>query len=185
MRITPIDIQQQQFKTRPLGYEKAGVDQFLEMVAEELERVQGQNLKIKEELARLRAVVEEMRQRESSLKNTLMMAQKMSEDVKANAQKEADILIAEAQLKGERIVRDAEERRIQLVGEIQEVKRQKISFESNLRALVESHMRLLNMDVLAIEDGPRGGRFIEDSVEIVSEKRAVNTDCGVGQGAAE
>lgn len=170
MRITPIDIQQQQFKTRPLGYEKTGVDHFLEVVAEELERVQGQNLKLKEELARLRAVVDEMRQRETSLKNTLMMAQKMSEDVKLNAQKEADILIAEAQLKGERILRDAEERRIQLVGEIHEVKRQKITFETNLRALVESHMRLLNMDVMAIEDGPKGGRFIEEPLDVCDEE---------------
>jgi len=153
MRITPIDIQQQQFKTRPLGYEKGGVDQFLELVADELEGLVRQNQDLKEELARQRVILEEMRGREQTLKETLLTTQKMTDDLKANARKEAEIVLAEAQLRAERVVRDAEERRIALIGEIQEAKRQKISFETSLRVVVESHLRLLDSNVMAL---PRG-----------------------------
>lgn len=153
MAITPIDIQQHQFKTRPIGYEKYGVDEFLEQLAEEMERVLRLNQELREELARTRAALDEMKQRETTLKETLVTTQKMVKDIKANANKEADIVLSDAQLKAERIVRDADERRIQLINEIQEIKRQKISFETSLRALVMSHIKLLDLEVVEVEGG--------------------------------
>lgn len=153
MSITPIDIQQHQFRTRPLGYEKAGVDHFLELLAEELERLHRQSQELKEELARTRASLEEMRSRELTLKETLLTTQRMTDDLKANARKEAEIIVAEAELRAEKIIRAAEERRIQLISEVQELKRQKISFETSLRTVVESHLRLLDLDVVALQGG--------------------------------
>jgi cell division initiation protein len=168
MRITPIDIQQHQFKTRPLGYEKSGVDHFLELLAEELERLHRLNQELKEELARSRASLEEMRAREATLKETLLTTQRVTDELKANARREAELIISDAQLRGERIVRDAEERRIQLIGEIQEVKRQKIAFETNLRALVESHSRLLDMEVVPIRGGEN--RLLEERLPFEGER---------------
>jgi cell division initiation protein len=85
MSITPIDIQQHRFKTRPFGYEKAGVDHFLELISDELERLTRVNQGLKEELARAKLTMDEMRGREATLKQTLMTAQQMSEDMKNNA----------------------------------------------------------------------------------------------------
>jgi cell division initiation protein len=164
MRITPIDIQQYQFKTRLLGYETAGVDNFLEMVADELEKLHRQNQELKEDLARTRSALGEMRDREATLKETLLTTQRISEEIKANARSEAAIIRTDAELKGERIVRDAEERRIQLINEIQEIKRQKISFETSLRAMVESHLRLLNLDVVQLENRRSEERLLEESL---------------------
>lgn len=171
MAITPIDIQQQQFKTRPLGYEKAGVDQFLEMIAEDMESLARQNQELREELARARTALEEFRARETTLKETLITSQGMAEEIKANARRDADMAISEARLKAEKIVRDAEERRIQLIGEVQEVKRQKVSFEAGLRALVESHLRLLDMDVLQVHGG-EGGRMLEEPLPFAEQGAA-------------
>ena len=162
MRITPIDIQQYQFKTRPFGYDKSGVDQFLELIADDLERFMRQHQELREELARTRAALEEMRQREATLKETLITTQRVSDELKANARKEADIIAADAQLRAERIVRDAEDRRIQLIGEIQDLKRQKISFETSLRTLVESHLKLLDLDVVALTDRRRDEKLLEE-----------------------
>lgn len=164
MRVTPIDIQQQQFKTRPLGYEKGGVDQFLELVADELEGLIRQNQDLKEELARQRVVLEEMRGREQTLKETLLTTQRMTDDLKANARKEAEMVLVEAQLRAERVVRDAEERRIALIGEIQEAKRQKVSFETSLRVVVESHLRLLDSNVMALPG--RAASSADDTAEL-------------------
>jgi cell division initiation protein len=151
MAISPIDIQQQRFKTRPFGYDKAQVDLFLELLSEELERLCAVNQGLKEELARSRNGLDEMKGREALLKETLLTTQRMVEDLKNNARRESDIILADAQMRAERIVRDAEERRIQLVNDIQQVKRQRISFESSLRSLVESHLRLLDMDLVMVE----------------------------------
>jgi len=174
MSITPIDIQQHRFKTRPFGYEKAGVDHFLELISDELERLTRVNQGLKEELARAKLTMDEMRGREATLKQTLMTAQQMSEDMKNNARREGEILLADAHLRAERIVRDAEDRRIQLVSEIQEIKRQKISFEAGLRALVESHMRLLDLDVVSLT----GRKFGE--LEAGEEPRPTSGDNSLG-----
>ncbi|MBE0596736.1 MAG: DivIVA domain-containing protein [Desulfuromonadales bacterium] len=161
MSITPIDIQQQQFRTRPLGYEKSAVDRFLELVADELENLHRQNQELKETLARTRAALEEMRGRELTLKETLLTTQRVTDELKANARREAELLLEGAQLQAAKIVRDAEERRIQLINEIQEVKRQKISFETGVRAMVESHLRLLDMDAVSIGFGRLDERLLE------------------------
>jgi cell division initiation protein len=162
MPITPIDIQQHQFKTRIFGYDTAGVDHFLEMIADQLERLYRQHQEVKEELSRTRASLDEMRKRESTLKETLLITQKMVEDIKANARNEADIILTDAELRAERVVRDSEERRMQLINEIQEIKRQKISFETSLRVLVESHMRLLDLEVVELTRGRGEGRLLDE-----------------------
>ena len=146
MRITPIEIQQQQFKTRMFGYDTAAVDAFLEMLADELERLHTQNNELKESLSRTRSSLDELRDREKALQETLMTAQQVTEELKTNARKEAEILIAEAHLEGERVVREANERRVQLLSEIQEIRRQKISFEGGLRSLIENHLKLMDID---------------------------------------
>ena len=164
MAITPIDIQQQQFKTRPLGYEKYGVDEFLEQVAGEMERLMRLNQELREQLARTKASLDEMRSRETMLKETLVASQKIAGEIKGNARKEAEIITANAELQGERIVRDSEERRIQLINEIQEVKRQKVSFETSMRALVMSHVKLLDLEVVEVQGSQNENHLLEESL---------------------
>jgi len=163
MRITPIEIQQQQFKTRMFGYDTSAVDAFLEMLADELERLHIQNNELKESLSRTQSSLDELRDREKALQETLLTAQQVTEELKANARKEAEILIAEAHIEGEQIVRDANERRVQLLSEIQEIRRQKISFEGGLRSLIENHLKLMDIDnTVQIEQEKRQTPLITD-----------------------
>ncbi|MCD6582777.1 MAG: DivIVA domain-containing protein [Desulfuromusa sp.] len=161
MRITPIEIQQHQFKTRMFGYDTSAVDPFLEMLADELERLHKQNNELKESLARTRTSLEQMREREKALQETLMAAQRVTEELKVNARKEAEIVVAEAHLEGERVVRDASDQRVKLLSEIQEIRRQKISFEGGLRALIENHLKLMDIDTLQIEEDDYQARLLQ------------------------
>jgi len=162
MRISPIDIQQKQFKSRPFGYEKAGVDQFLEILADELERLVRMNQDLHEELARANATLTEMRGREETLKETLITTQRVTEELKATARREVDVMMAEAEIKAERLMHSAEERRQQLIDEIQEIKRQKIDFEVSLRGLLEKHIRMLDLNTLAIEQKSAVARLLDE-----------------------
>jgi cell division initiation protein len=150
MRITPIDIQQQQFKSRLMGYDKAGVDSFLEIVAGELERLLRQNQDLQEELARARSSLSEIRDREATLKETLLTTQKVTDELKANARREAELLLADTELRAEKLMRSAEDRRLQLLDEIHEIRRQRVDFEASLRSLLDKHLRMLDLDVVAI-----------------------------------
>jgi cell division initiation protein len=162
MRISPIDIQQKQFKSRPFGYEKAGVDQFLEILADELERLIRRNQDLQEDLARANAALAEMRSREETLKETLVTTQRVTEELKSTARREVDVMMAEAEIKAERLMHNAEERRQQLIDEIQEIKRQKIDFEVSLRGLLEKHIRMLDLNTVAIEQKGADARLLDE-----------------------
>lgn len=168
MKITPIEIQQHQFRTRMLGYDSSAVDQFLEMVADELERLHKQNHELKETLARTRTVLDQMKDREQALQATLITAQQVTEELKSSARKEADIVMVDARLQGEQIMRSAEERRLQLIRDIQEIKRQKISFESSLRALIDGHLKLLDMETIAITESEDETALLETQLSLDS-----------------
>jgi cell division initiation protein len=147
MNITPLDIQQQQFKGKMLGgLDPNDVDAFLQMVAAEMESLIRENSELKEQARKISQQLDELSQREVTLRDTMLAAQKISEEMKANAQKEATLLISEAELKGERIVAEAENRLLQLNNQIHEVRRQKLQFESNLRSALESHLKMLTLE---------------------------------------
>ncbi len=166
MEITPIDIQQYQFKNRFMGYDKAGVDQFLEKVAEELENLHRENQELKETLARTRQTLEDMRQTESTLKEALLTTQQVTDDLKENARKGAELILEDARLKAGNIVRQAEERRVELVNQIQEINRQKLVFETTLESLITRHQRML-----AETDWPE----IPEALIVVEEHQAEET----------
>jgi len=105
-----------------------------------------------------------------------MTAQQVTEELKENARKEAEVMIAEAHLEGEHVVRDAAERRIQLLSEIQDLKRQKISFESGLRSLIEGHLKLLDLDVMQLEEEERQASLLDHARPLLDSSNDDSTD---------
>ncbi|ACH38511.1 cell division protein DivIVA, putative [Citrifermentans bemidjiense Bem] len=147
MKISPMDIQQQQFKGKMLGgLDPEDVDSFLQSVAGEMEELIRENNDLKERLNRNAQAMAEMEAREVQLRETMLAAQRITEEMKANAQKEAHLIVSEAELKGERIVAEAENRLLQLNNQIQELKREKVQFESGFKALLDNYYKLLALD---------------------------------------
>ncbi len=147
MKITPLDIQQQQFKGKMLGgLDPEDVDAFLQTVSSEMESLMRENSELKEQHIIHSRELLEMGEKEKALRETMLAAQRITEEMKANAQKEAALLISEAELKAERIVMNSERRLAELKGEIEETKRQKMQFEMSLKALLDSHYRMLSGD---------------------------------------
>jgi len=146
LRITPLDIQQQQFKGKMLGgLDPNDVDSFLQLVAQEMESLVRENDELKEQARKITLQMDELSQRESNLRETMLAAQKITEEMKNNAQKEATLLISEAELKAERILAGAENRLAQLNSNIHEVRRQKLQFETALKSLLETHLKMLSI----------------------------------------
>lgn len=146
MKITPLDIQQQQFKGKMLGgLDPNDVDSFLQVVSQEMESLIRENTELKEHSRKITTQVEELSQRETNLRETMLAAQKITEEMKNNAQKEANLLVSEAELKGERILADAENRLAQLNSQIHEIRRQKLQFEMALKSLIETHLKMLSI----------------------------------------
>jgi cell division initiation protein len=147
MKISPLDIQQQQFKVKTFrGLDPEDVDAFLQTVAGEMEELIRENNQLKEAQSRHNREMVEMAEKERELRETLLSAQRVIEEMKANARKEAELIVSEAELKSERIVADAERQLGELKSRIEEVRRQKIQFEMSFKGLLESYSRQLVSD---------------------------------------
>jgi cell division initiation protein len=146
MRITPLDIQQKQFPVRFRGFDMEEVYAFLEVVREEMEDLIRQNTSLKEQVHRLEAQLQDYRQIEDTLRETLLMAQQMVEDYKENARKEAELIIKEAEQKADAIVRQAQEKVLKIHEDIMDLKGIRRHFKEELRRLIESHLRMLDFD---------------------------------------
>jgi cell division initiation protein len=136
MKITPIDIQRQEFKQKLKGYDTDEVRTFLQVVSEEYEKLVKENVVLQDELKQLREAVQEHKEREKILKNTLLTAQKVSEDMKEAAQKEADLILKEAEIKAERLLSQAQIRANKIESTISEMKIQKTQLRSKILSAV-------------------------------------------------
>ncbi len=147
MKITPLDIHQQQFKGKVFGgLDPEEVDGFLQLIAQELEDLIRENSELKEQGQRFVAEMEELKQKEVTLRETMLAAQKITEEMKANAQKEAAMIVSEAELKAEKIVAEAENKLVQLNNQIQDLRREKVQFESALKGLLDTHYKMLSLN---------------------------------------
>ncbi len=158
MSLTPVDIQQQQFRVRFRGFDIREVDRFLEQAAETITSLQEENKKIKEELRRLKLESQGYKEREETFKRAMLNSQKVLEQMKDNARKSAEIIIADAEVKAEKILNRAHNRLSQLHEDISELKRQRMQIEVQIRSVIEAHSKLLeigkeSMDALDESDG--------------------------------
>lgn len=146
MKITPLDIQQQQFKGKLFGgLDPEEVDGFLQQVSLEMEQLARENNELKEQQRKANLELEEMNQRERALRETMLAAQRITEEMKANARKEASLMISEAELQGEKLLAAAETRLAELRADIQELRRQKLQFEVSFKSLLDNHYKLLSV----------------------------------------
>jgi len=145
MNLTPLDIQQQKFKTRIRGFDVREVDAFLEQVANVFESLHRTHKDMKEEVRRLEIEIQGYRKREETFKRALLNSQKVLDQMKDNARKSAELIIAEAEVKAEKILNNAHNRLAQLHEDISELKRQRTQIEVQIGSIVEAHSKLLEL----------------------------------------
>ena len=145
MKMTPLDIQQQQFKMKFRGFDVREVDTFLEQMADAFESLQGENIRLHQEVKRLQHEAHGYREREESFKRAMLNSQKVLEQMKENARKSAELVVAEAEVKAEKILSRAQNRLSQLHEDIAELKRQRSQIEVQIRSVIEGHSKLLEI----------------------------------------
>ena len=145
MKITPIDIGGHQFAKKMRGFDPEEVRSFLNLVSGEFEKFVIENNALKEELAQIKSGLADYKERERILKDTLVTAQKLAEDMKEEARKEGQLILKEAEIKGGQLLDQAARKAGQIEGMIQNLRVERDSFEQRVRSAVEHHLRLLDM----------------------------------------
>jgi cell division initiation protein len=144
-RLTAMEIEKQEFRRKFRGCDPDEVQLYLESVAGEIERLNLENGEFQEELGLLRRQLDEGRERQETLQQTLVSAQKISEEMKEKARTEAELVVREARMRGEEIVKHAHNTLNQIEMDIARSKLERESLEQRLRGVIDQHLTMLDM----------------------------------------
>jgi cell division initiation protein len=152
--LTPLEIQKQTFARAIKGYNTDEVRAYLHLVAEEIERLVRENDRLARETGMLREDLEDHSNRERILKDTLLSAQKVAEDLTANARKEAELIVKDAELLSERLIAQAMQRVADLERSITDLKIERRALRNKLQGTLDTiqHMVVLDAEQEANEE---------------------------------
>jgi cell division initiation protein len=145
MKLTPIDIQQQQFRKTLRGYDVSEVEGFLELMGEQLQELSREATELRSDLGRCEREVEEHRDREVTLREAMLTAQRAIDEIREQAQKEAQLIVSEAELRAEKILHNANSRVGRVSEEIGELRRQRARVIEEVRGVLNLHQKLLDV----------------------------------------
>lgn len=148
MRISPMDIRQQQFSVKMFrGFDNREVDAFLDDVAEDYQALIKENTLLKEQLQALEDRARHHEGREKILQETLITTQRLTEEMKEAAKRDAALVVREAELQGEKLLDAARSEEASIRADIGRLKRVRLQFVEGLRATVDTYQRLVEQDL--------------------------------------
>lgn len=134
--LSPIDIELKEFKKSVRGYNEHEVSRFMEEVKFDYEKLHKENMELKFKLENLNDQLNSYRNLESSIKDTLIVAQKAAEDVNSNANREKELIIEEAKSNAKNIINIANNEVIKMQNQYEEIRKEFVLFKSKMSTLM-------------------------------------------------
>lgn len=161
MRMTPLDVQSHQFARRLRGYDPDEVDAFLRIVSEDYEGLVRETESQSDAIRRLERRMEELSAQEDLLKETLLSAQSMTEELRTQAERESELRLAEVEVRAEKILDASHRRAARLAQDIREMRALRSRLAESLRSAAETHIALLE----TLEADPEQDPLVQGLVE--------------------
>lgn len=141
--LTPLDIENKRFSKSIKGYNLDEVDDFLDQLTIDYEKLYKENNGLKNQVENLQKDLEHYKSVEQTLQNTLIMAQQAADDIKSNAQSRADQIIRDAQSEARRATDEITKEEFEIRKRTEELKRQFGVYKAKMEALLISQLEML------------------------------------------
>lgn len=138
MNVSPLDLRQQRFRGAFRGFNRLEVTSFLQAVADDYEQALRETDRLRQDLSRTEAMLNEHREHEKSLKTTLLAAQKLADDIKATADGEALRIVREAQGRSDLLLEKTQARLEDVQREIDGLKLKRRDVEISIEATIQT-----------------------------------------------
>jgi cell division initiation protein len=142
MQMTPLDIRNKQFGKGLRGYQCGEVEKFLETLSQEFESAYTENFELREKTKSLEAEISHFRQIETTLQQTLVLAQQTAEEVKQAARHEAELILKDAEQKKLASVSEAQQKWEEIQREIEDLAKKRDLLRTQLKSFLLSHLDL-------------------------------------------
>ena len=143
MRITPMDIEQQEFSRSFRGYNEEEVDDFLDKIVKDYEELINENVRLNEELEKMQEKLKEFSEIEESLRNALLNAQKSAEEMKGRVESEAKIIIEKAVMEAKALKNQVLQSEDLMKNEIDNLRRYKFTFKEKFKSMLNLYLKMI------------------------------------------
>ena len=144
MDLSPNNIRTYEFTTQMRGYSKDDVDSFLDEVADALEKVKQENLKLSMEIDSLKTQLTGLREFEDTIKSAAIDARRNADLTIANAKEEAESILSETRTEAEKLIESRARRIREIEAQLAKAEMHKVSYFSKLQNLITSHLEIIN-----------------------------------------
>ena len=146
MSLTPVEIRHVKIGRKPFGYDRDTTDDLLTVIVASFEQVWRERADLRDEMENLEAELARQKEIEGALRNTLISAERMADDVRTQARREADVIIAEARASARDIMSGAESERERIQSEIRRLRTLEVDVRAEYRAFLMSALDRLESD---------------------------------------
>jgi len=137
-----MDIRKKTFTAEKRGLAKAEVEEFIGELADEIENLRKERAQLTEKIAELTRHVEAYEKTEQLLKDTLVTAQKATNQLHEEAKKEAELVIQKAKLEAERIKHDAQEQIRNVGDELRALKAKRATLSDEVAGIARTYLAM-------------------------------------------
>ena len=138
MRVAPLDLRAHRFKTVLRGFDKTEVVALLTEAADDYEHALREMDRLRQDVSRLESLLGEHREREANLRNTLLTAQRLADEIKDAAQNEARLVVKEAQGRADLLLQKGQVRLEEVERDINEMRLRRRGVEGTLEASIQA-----------------------------------------------
>ena len=142
--ITPLDIENKEFRRGLRGFKEEEVDEFLDEVKEDFEKLYKENIELKDKLSMTTEQINKYKNIEETLKNTLIVAQNTAEEVNTNAAKKAKLIIEEAEFRSRKLIEEANNQVIDIRKEYEETRKSFKLFKGKFKGLLQNEIKIID-----------------------------------------
>jgi len=138
MNVTPLDLRQQKFKTAMRGYDRGESTALLAEVADDYEGALREADRVRQDVTRLESSLAEHKSEEKSLRNTLVSAQRVADEMRETAERDAERMIREAEARADLLIQKAQGRLEELQREIEGLRSRRRETETSVEAIINA-----------------------------------------------
>ena len=167
MRITPMDIEQQEFSRSFRGYNEEEVDDFLDKIVKDYEELINETVRLNEEIERMQEKLKEFSEIEETLRSALLNAQKSAEEMKGRVESEAKIIIEKAELEAKSLKQQVFQREDLVKNEINNLRRYKFTFKEKFKSMLNLYLKMIENEEFEEEgkDEIKENKVSEEKIE--------------------
>jgi cell division initiation protein len=170
MRITPMDIEQQEFTKSFRGYNEEEVDDFLDKIVKDYEELINENVRLNEEIERMQEKLKEFSQIEETLRSALLNAQKSAVEMKEKVEDEAKIIIEKAEMEAKSLKQQVFQKEDLVKNEIDNLRRYKFTFKEKFKSMLNLYLKMIENEEFEI----KGNYKIEEEVSKEKAEKRVS-----------